>query len=213
MSAATISNKVSRGSFVVFHDSFNEIQFGSFLKKMSDEDFEVFCRLNQDWRIERTKEGDIIAMPPVYTETGGKNFDIAVELGVWAKKDGSGKGFDSSTGYKLPNGATRSPDVSWIRLDRWNALPPEKRRKFAQIAPDFVIELRSETDSLKELKKKMHEYTENGVQLGWLIDAKNRRVHVYRPNAEPEVLENPAEVSGEPLLKGFVLNLQEIWSQ
>lgn len=211
MNAVLTVNKQSSGSFVLFGDSLNKIEFGSLLKQMSDEDFEAFCLLNKDWRIERTKEGDIIIMPPVYTETGGKNFDIAVELGIWAKKDGSGKGFDSSTGYKLPNGATRSPDVSWIRFDRWNALPPEKRRKFAQIAPDFVIELRSETDSLKELKKKMHEYIENGVSLGWLIDAKNRRVYVYRPEKEIEVLDNPVEISGEPLLKGFVLNLQEIW--
>ncbi|HEX8566951.1 MAG TPA: Uma2 family endonuclease [Pyrinomonadaceae bacterium] len=181
------------------------------LKKMSEDDFYKFCEENPDLRIERTKEGDVIVMPPAYTETGGKNFDLAVDFGIWARQDATGKGFDSSTGFTLPNGAMRSPDVSWVRYERWNALPKEKRRKFAKIAPDFVIELRSETDRLKDLQKKMREYIENGVQLGWLIDPQNKRVHIYRPKTETKVLENPKEVSGEPLLKGFVLNLQEIW--
>jgi Uma2 family endonuclease len=181
------------------------------LKKMSEDDFYKFCEENPDLRIERTKEGDVIVMPPAYTETGGKNFDLAVDFGIWARQDATGKGFDSSTGFTLPNGAMRSPDVSWVRYERWNALPKEKRRKFAKIAPDFVIELRSETDRLKDLQKKMREYIENGVHLGWLIDPQNKRVHIYRPKTETKVLENPKEVSGEPLLKGFVLNLQEIW--
>ena len=181
------------------------------LKKMSEDDFYKFCEENPDLRIERTKEGDVIIMPPAYTETGGKNFDLAVDFGIWARQNGTGKGFDSSTGFTLPNGAMRSPDVSWVRYERWNALPKEKRKKFAQIAPDFVIELRSETDRLKDLQKKMREYIENGVQLGWLIDPQNKRVHIYRPKVETKVLENPKEVSGEPLLKGFVLNLQGIW--
>ena len=181
------------------------------LKRMSLEDFYDFCEENRDLRIERTKEGNVIIMPPAYSETGRKNFNLAVDFGIWARQDKTGIGFDSSTGFTLPNGATRSPDVSWIRLERWNALPKEKRKKFAKIAPDFVIELRSETDKLKDLQKKMREYIENGVQLGWLIDPQNKRVHIYRPQTETKVLENPKEVSGEPLLKGFVLNLQEIW--
>jgi Uma2 family endonuclease len=181
------------------------------LKRMSLDDFYDFCEENQDLRIERTKEGNVIIMPPAYSETGRKNFNLAVDFGIWARQDKTGIGFDSSTGFTLPNGATRSPDVSWIRLGRWNALPKDKRQKFAKIAPDFVIELRSETDRLKDLQKKMREYIENGVQLGWLIDPQNKRVHIYRPKTETKVLENPKEVSGEPLLKGFVLNLQEIW--
>lgn len=188
-----------------------EINFGSLLKRMSAKDFYKFCEQNRDFRIERTKEGDVIIMPPAYSETGGKNFNLAGEFYIWAKQDGTGKGFDSSTGFELPNGATRSPDVSWIRYERWNALPKEKRKKFAKIAPDFVIELRSETDKIKDLQKKMGEYIENGVQLGWLIDPQNKRVYIYRPNVELKILENPKEVSGEPLLKGFVLNLLEIW--
>lgn len=181
------------------------------LKRMSLEDFYDFCEENRDLRIERTKEGNVIIMPPAYSETGRKNFNLAGEFYVWARQDETGIGFDSSTGFTLPNGATRSPDVSWIRLERWNALPERKRKKFAEIAPDFVIELHSETDRLKDLQKKMREYIENGVELGWLIDPNTRRVHIYRPNQETKVLENPKEVSNEPLLKGFVLNLQEIW--
>ncbi|MEP6923640.1 MAG: Uma2 family endonuclease [Pyrinomonadaceae bacterium] len=187
-----------------------EINF-SLLKKMSADDFYEFCEQNRDFRIERTKEGDVVVMPPAYSETGGKNFNLAVDFGIWARQDGTGKGFDSSTGFILPNGAVRSPDVSWIRYERWNALPKEKRKKFAQIAPDFVIELRSETDRLKDLQKKMREYIENGVLLGWLIDPQNKRVYIYRPNFETKVLENTTEVSGEPLLRGFVLNLWGSW--
>jgi Uma2 family endonuclease len=181
------------------------------LKRMSLEDFYDFCEENRDLRIERTKEGNVIIMPPAYSETGRKNFNLAVDFGIWARQDKTGIGFDSSTGFTLPNGATRSPDVSWIRLERWNTLPKEKRKKFAKIAPDFVIELRSETDRLRDLQKKMREYTENGVLLGWLIDPQNKRVHIYRPQTETKVLENPKEVSGEPFLKGFILNLKEIW--
>lgn len=187
-----------------------EINF-SLLRKMSVDDFYEFCEQNRDFRIERTKEGDVIIMPPAYSETGGKNFNLAVDFGIWARQDKTGKGFDSSTGFTLPNGAVRSPDVSWIRLERWNALLQEKRKKFAQIAPDFVIELRSETDRVKDLQKKMREYIENGVSLGWLIDPQTKRVYVYRPNIETKVLENPKEISGEPLLKGFVLDMREIW--
>jgi len=130
---------------------------------------------------------------------------------MWVEKDGSGEGFDSSTGFRLPNGAKRSPDLSWINSEKWNAIPKAKRKKFAPVCPDFVVELRSETDSLTKLKDKMEEYIENGASLAWLIDAEKRKVYVYRPNAEVETLENPLEISGEPLLQGFVLNLKEIW--
>jgi Uma2 family endonuclease len=187
-----------------------EINFGSVLKRMSDDDFYVFCEQNRDFRIERTKEGDVFIMPPAYSETGRKNFNLAVDFGIWARQDTTGIGFDSSAGFTLPNGAMRSPDVSWIRLERWDALPKEKRKKFARIAPDFVIELRSETDQLKDLQKKMREYIENGVLLGWLIDPQTKRVHVYHPNLDTKVLGNPKGISGETLLKGFVLNLEEI---
>lgn len=186
------------------------ISFGSLLKKMSENEFFRFCEQNPNFRIERTKEGDVIVMPPVYSETGNKIFNLAGQFYVWSKQNKTGIGFDSSAGFTLPDGATRSPDISWIRLERWNNLAPEKRAKFAHIAPDFVIELRSATDRLKDLQAKMEEYVENGMELGWLIDTQTKRVYIYQPNEKVEVLENPKEVSGEPLLKGFVLNLKKI---
>lgn len=186
------------------------LQFSPFLE-MNDEQFSEFCQTNSDLRIERESTGEMIIMPPAFSETGAINFNLAIEFGVWAKKDGSGKGFDSSTGFVLPNGAIRSPDLSWIKLERWNALTAKQRAKFAHICPDFVVELRSKSDSLQKLKDKMQEYIENGVSLGWLIDATEKKVYVYRPNDEIEVLENPTEISGEPLLQGFALNLKEIW--
>ncbi|HLM61235.1 MAG TPA: Uma2 family endonuclease, partial [Pyrinomonadaceae bacterium] len=142
---------------------------------------------------------------------GSKNAEIIIQLGVWAKKDGRGKSADSSAGYKMPNGAIMSPDASWISKERLEKISPNKRRKFLPLAPDFIIELRSESDSLTKLQAKMEEYIENGVSLGWLIDPPKKRVYVYRPNNEVEILENPAEVSGEQLLQNFVLNLKEIW--
>jgi Uma2 family endonuclease len=189
-----------------------EINFATLLKEMDEEEFYEFCRINSELRIERTKAGAIIVMPPTYTKTGGINFKLAVRFGVWAEQDGTGKGFDSSTGFTLPNGAKRSPDVSWIRNERWDALSDKDQQRFARICPDFVVELRSETDSLKTLQEKMQEYIENGAQLGWLIDPLKKRVHVYRPEAGVEVLDNPQTLSGAPLLRGFVLNVQEIWN-
>ena len=188
-----------------------EIDFGKFLKPMNDDDFFEFCQRHKDLRIEMDKGGEIIIMPPTGSETGGKNFILIGKFAVWAEKDGTGKGFDSSTGFVLPNGAKRSPDLSWMKLEKWNAIPKVKRKKFAPVCPDFVVELRSETDSLEKLQTKMEEYIENGASLGWLIDAGKRKVYVYRPKAEVNVLENPAGISGEPLLQGFTLNLKEIW--
>ncbi|HEY0657409.1 MAG TPA: Uma2 family endonuclease [Pyrinomonadaceae bacterium] len=186
------------------------LQFSPFLK-MTDDQFFEFCQANRDVRIERNADGEIIIMPPTGWETGDKNAEITTQLRNWTKKDGHGKSADSSAGYKMPNGAVMSPDASWILNERLEKISLNKRRKFLPIAPDFVIELRSASDSLSKLKAKMEEYIENGIALGWLIDAGTRKVHVYRPNAEVEILENPAEISGEPLLRDFTLNLKEIW--
>jgi Uma2 family endonuclease len=188
-----------------------EVDFGKFLKPMNDDEFFDFCQRHKDLRIEMEKDGEIIIMPPTGSETGIKNFKLTTKFGNWVEKDGSGEGFDSSTGFKLPNGAKRSPDLSWIKSDKWNAIPKAERKKFAPVCPDFVVELRSETDSLQKLQTKMEEYIENGASLGWLIDAEKRKIYVYRPEKEVEVLENPTEISGEPLLKDFTLNLKEIW--
>jgi Uma2 family endonuclease len=186
------------------------LQFSPFLK-MTDENFFEFCQANRDLRIERNAEGEIIIMPPTGWETGDKNAEITARLRIWTKKDGRGKSADSSAGYKMPNGAIMSPDASWILNERLEKISPRKRRKFLPLAPDFVIELRSESDSLAKLKDKMQEYIDNGVSLGWLIDPQEKQVFVYRPNTEIEVLENSTEISGEPLLPDFTLNLKEIW--
>lgn len=180
--------------------------------QMTDEQFFEFCQVNRDLRIERNKLGEISIMAPTGSETGNRNFNLAVQLGVWAEKDGTGICFDSSTGFKLSTGAERSPDASWIKLARWNSLTPEQKTKFAPICPDFVIELRSASDNLKPLKEKMAEYMqEPGIQLGWLIDRKHRQIYIYRPGKPVECLENPDTISGELVLPGFILNMSKIW--
>lgn len=178
---------------------------------MTEQQFYEFCRANRDLRIERTASGEVLIMPPAFSDTGNRNFNIAVQLGSWAEQGGTGLGFDSNSGFTLPNGAMRSPDASWISLERWNALTEEQKASFAPICPDFVIELRSASDTLTSLQDKMQEYMANGAVLGWLIDRKNRTVHIYRPDQEPEILDNPETVSGEPELPGFVLRMAKIW--
>jgi Uma2 family endonuclease len=183
-----------------------------FPSSMTDEQFFEFCQMNRDLRIERNKYGEISIMPPTGSETGNRNFNIAGQLWVWSEQDGTGICFDSSTGFKLSTGADRSPDASWIKLERWNSLSHEDQQKFAPICPDFVIELRSATDNLKPLQEKMEEYMqEPGIQLGWLIDRKNHIVYVYRPQMPVECLENLDSVSGEDVLPGFVLNMSKVW--
>jgi Uma2 family endonuclease len=177
---------------------------------LTDDQFFEMCQRNRDYRFERTASGELLIMPPTGSDTGNRNFDMVVELGIWNKQTKLGKGFDSSTGFTLPNGSERSPDLSWVKIERWNTLTLEQQEKFAPICPDFVVELRSRTDSLKDLQEKMQEYIENGTQLGWLIDRKNKRVEIYRPGKDVEMLDNPASLSGENILPGFVLNLQQI---
>lgn len=178
--------------------------------QLTDEQFFEFCQINRELRIERTAEGDVLIMPPTGGETGKRNADLIVAVGMWAKQDGSGVACDSSTGFILPNGAVRSPDVAWVKRARLAALTPEQKKKFLPMCPDFVIELRSPTDPLATVKAKMQEYMENGAQLGWLIDGEQRRVYLYRPQGEVECVDNPSQLSGDPVLPGFVLNLSEI---
>lgn len=187
------------------------LHFGPMLKKFSDDDFFEFCQLNREWRIERSVEGDLIIMSPTGSKTGALNFNLTVKFGMWVEKDGTGKGFDSSTGFTLPNGAKRSPDLSWIRHERWNKLTDEEQKRFAPICPDFVVELRSESDSLEALQEKMKEYMANGAQLGWLIDPSEKKIFIYRPRTAALCMEQPPTVSGEPLLRGFTLEMKEIW--
>ena len=179
--------------------------------QLTDDQFFDFCQQNRDLRIERNAKGELSIMLPTGSGTGGRNFKLIQQLGNWVDIDGTGIGFDSSTGFKLPNGAERSPDASWVKLERWNALTEEQQERFAPICPDFVVELRSRTDSLPVLQSKMQEYIDNGAVLGWLIDCKRRRVYIYRSQCEVERLDNPETISGDPVLRGFVLDLSKIW--
>lgn len=180
--------------------------------KLTDDQFYDLCQHNRDLRIERTANGEFIIMAPVGGEGGSRSGRVNQQVFNWIDTDDRGVAFDSSTGFKLPNGADRSPDVAWVSRDRWDALTLEQKRKFPPLCPDFVIELRSESDSLQTLQAKMQEYIENGARLGWLIDPKNQRVEIYRPGQPVEVLQNPATLSGEEVLPGFVLDLKPIFS-
>lgn len=180
--------------------------------ELTDEQFFQLCRNNSDLRFERTGSGELIIMPPTGGETSNNNFEISVQLGIWNKQNNLGKGFDSNGGFTLPNGAVRAPDAAWIKLERWEALSQQQRRKFLPLCPDFVVELLSPTDSLPQVQAKMQEYIANGARLGWLIDTDTRRVEIYRPNRDVEILENPLALSGEDVLPGFVLDLSAIFS-
>ena len=179
---------------------------------LTEEQFFLLCQNNGDLRFERTASGEIIIMPPTGGETSNNNFEIAMQLGMWNKQTKLGKGFDSNGGFTLPNGAVRAPNASWLKLERWEALTPQQRQKFLPLCPDFVVELRSPTDSLKQTQLKMQEYIANGARLGWLIDPKTRRVEIYRPNQDVELLENPLALSGEDVLPGFVLDISAVLS-
>ncbi len=179
--------------------------------EMTADQFFDFCQLNRDYRIERTASGEIIIMSPTGSETGNRNVKLIQQLANWTDRDGTGIAFDSSTGFILPNGTTKSSDAAWVRLEKWNSLTREQQIKFAPICPDFVVELRSPSDRLQSLQEKMLEYIDNGVSLGWLIDRNNRRVYIYRPDAEVEVLDHPARLREESVLPGFVLDLSTIW--
>ncbi|MBW4449104.1 MAG: Uma2 family endonuclease [Spirirestis rafaelensis WJT71-NPBG6] len=179
--------------------------------KVSHDQFQELATVNRDLKLERTAAGELIVMPPTGSDTGNRNLDIEGQLWLWNRQTKLGKAFNSSTGFHLANGADRSPDASWIKLQRWEALTPQQREGFAPICPDFVVELRSPSDSMDTLRAKMQEYKENGATLGWLIDRKNRKVEIYRQNQDVEILDNPATLSGENLLPGFVLDLTEVW--
>ena len=179
---------------------------------VTGEQFETLALANPDLRLERTAEGELIVNPPTGGESSSRNLSISGQLGNWCEThEDLGEGFDSSGGFILPNGAIRSPDASWVSRARWEALTAKERKGFVPLCPDFVVELRSASDSLSTLQAKMREYMDNGARLGWLIDPQNQRVEIYRQQAEVEILINPAELSGEDVLPGFVLNLRRVW--
>jgi Uma2 family endonuclease len=179
--------------------------------ELTDAQFYQLCSSNPDVRFERNATGELIIMPPVGGESGNRNGRVNQQLFNWSDIDNTGIAFDSSTGVKLPNGAQLSPDASWVKLTRWNALTSEQQTRFLPLSPDFVIELLSPSDSFKVTQKKIEEYQSNGVRLGWLINQKLRQVDIYRVGKEVEVLDNPSSLSGEDILPGFILNLDMIW--
>jgi Uma2 family endonuclease len=179
---------------------------------LSQEEFEQLCHDNPDRPLELTRDGELEIMPPVGGESGKWELELGIDLGIWNRQTKLGETFSSSTMFLLPNGAERSPDVSWVERSRWAALTPEQRQKFLPLAPDFVIELRSPTDRLAKLQAKMVEYQENGVRLGWLINPQQQQVEIYRQGKEVEVLQSPTFLSGEDVLPGFTLSLSSIFA-
>lgn len=179
--------------------------------KLTDQEYYKLATAQQNLRIERTPTGELVIMPPTGGNTGRRNISISAQLENWSRQDKTGVAFDSSTSFNLPNGGYRSLDASWIRLERWNTLTEEQKDTFPPICPDFAIELRSKTDSLKYLQNKMQEYLASGLRLGWLIDPKTKKVEIYRQGKVVEVLESPTALSGEDVLPGFVLDFQPIF--
>lgn len=179
--------------------------------RFTDDQFYQLCRENPDVKFERNTKGELLIMSPTGGETGRSNFEIGIDFGIWNRKNKLGVCFDSSTCFKLPNGANRSPDIAWIKKDRWDSLTTEEKTKFPPIAPDFVLELMSPTDNLKETQQKMQEYIANGIKLGWLINPKMRQVEIYRLGKPVKILTSPLELSGEDILPGFILNLEIVW--
>jgi Uma2 family endonuclease len=179
--------------------------------QLNENQFYQLCRENPEVKFERSADGKLLIISPTGGGTGKRNFEIGIEFGIWNRQTKLGVCFDSSTCFKLPNGANLSPDVAWIKNDRWNALTPEEQENFPPIAPDFVLELMSPSDTLQETQAKMQEYINNGVKLGWLINRKMRQVEIYRLGKPIEILDFPQQLSGEDILTGFILDMQIIW--
>lgn len=178
--------------------------------KITDEQFRQLATANPDLRMERTAEGVLIVMPPTGSEGGSYNAELNADVVIWNRQTRLGKVFDSSTGFHLPNGAIRAPDIAWVAQQRWDTLTPEQRKGFAPLCPDFIVELASETDDIDDLRDKMQEYLDNGCRLGWLIDPKTQQIEIYRPGQPVEVLQSPDTLTDEDVLPGLVLNLHAI---
>lgn len=181
--------------------------------EMGDEHFYALCQNNPDMRLERNADGDVVIMPPTGGDTSRRNAEIIVQLGIWARRDGTGVLFDSSGGFRLPNGTVRAPDVAWVAKEHLEGLSAEERRRFLPLCLDFVVELRSESDALYAVQEKMREYAACGARLGWLIDPSERRVEVYRRGQPVEVLIGISAISGEPVLPKFALELAHVWAE
>ncbi|TAF08504.1 MAG: Uma2 family endonuclease [Nostocales cyanobacterium] len=174
---------------------------------LSDEQFFHLCQINEDWKLEETAKRELIILPPVGAISGNRESEFNADVVIWNRQTKLGKVFSSSTIFTLPNGGKRSPDVAWVANERWDALSIEEQEKFPKICPDFVIELRSCTDSLTQLREKMQEYLNSGLRLGWLIDPQNQQVEIYRQNQQVAIISLPTTLSGEDVLPGFILEL------
>jgi len=179
---------------------------------MSDEDLIRFCAANDITRVEREVDGEILVMSPAGNRTGRRNAAIISALDTWAQKDGRGYVFDSSTGFTLPDGSLRSPDAAWVEASRWNALSREDQNRFSPICPDFLIELRSQSDELSALQAKMMRWIANGARLAWLVDPEREVISVYRPDYKPEIFQQPSLIQGSGVVEGFTLLLERVWS-
>ncbi|ACA98263.1 MULTISPECIES: Uma2 family endonuclease [Cyanophyceae] len=178
---------------------------------LTQDQFAQLCQANPDAKLERTAQGELVIMAPTGGETGRVNFELNGQLWYWNKRFGFGKCFDSSTGFVLPNGATRSPDMCWVEKSRWDSLTPEQQQKFVPLCPDFVAELLSPSDLVQQTRQKMQEYLANGCRLGWLINQGDRQVEIYRPGRTVEILTTPKQLTGEDILQNFVLDLSDLW--
>jgi Uma2 family endonuclease len=187
------------------------INVKAFTDSISDRALEQLCRENPELKFETDAQGKLIVMSPTGSESGKRNGNLLIQVGIWNRQYKLGVVFDSSTGFKLSNGATRSPDVSWIAIDRWNSLSDQQKRSFAPIDPDFIVELMSPTDNLADLQEKMSEYISCGVKLGWLINPDAKFVEIYRLDRDKEVINNPSSLYGEDLLPGLTVDLDEIF--
>ena len=177
---------------------------------ITDEEFEKICRENRDRKFERTAQGELVIMSLTGGSTGERNAELNGQLWLWNRQAKLGHIYDSSTGFRLPNGAIRSPDAAWVSQSRWDALTPEQRKKWVPLCPDFVVELKSPSDDIADLQTKMLEYQENGLKLGWLIDPDRQLVEVYQADRSMELLSNPEEISADEIMAGFVLKLAGI---
>jgi Uma2 family endonuclease len=180
--------------------------------QVTEEQFELLASFNRDLRMERNFNGELIIMPPTGGNTGKRNIDLGYQIQAWNRQYKLGEVFDSSTAFRLPNGAEKSPDVSWVKKESWESLTAEEKDGFPPLCPDFVVELRSRTDNMANLRTKMQEYLENGISLGWLIDPKDKLVEIYRPDREVEILQSPKSLSGEDILPEFILDLELIFT-
>ena len=184
---------------------------GAALTRLSDDDFFELCQANPALNFERNAHQEIIIMPPAGSESSESCSELNYQLVHWNRQRRLGHTYESSAGFKLPDGSVRSPDAAWLSEAKWAQLTPEQRRRFPPVCPEFVVEVKSPSDSLTDLKAKMVDYLSNGVQLGFLLDVATETAYVYRPGQPAETVQGYDQaLSGEPVLPGFQLDLRPL---